>query len=136
MSRELPSKHPRVIVDLAGDKEKYLVGWPGYRNARGRSGLGYVETRAEEAHMAGLFLWWLLTGKFKTRSLFYWIVLTLYGILSASPILLIFAGPQGWDGLMRGISVFGPSIVIGILILYNMVLNIWGCAEDESITGP
>ena len=136
MSKELPSKQKPVIVDLATDKEIYLVGWPGYRNARGRSGLGYVETQAEWAHMQGLFLRWLITGKFKTRSWFFRILLTMYGILSASPILLIFAGPEGREGLARGATVFGPSIVIGILMLYNMALSLFGCTEQESITGP
>ena len=86
--------------------------------------------------MQGLFLRWLFTGKFKTRSWFFRILLTMYGILLASPILLVFAGPDGREGLVRGVTVFGPSIVIGILMLYNMALSLFGCTEQESITGP
>lgn len=136
MSREIPAKQKPVLVDLSDDKENYLVGWPGYRNSNGRSGLGYVETQAEWAHMRGLFLRWLITGKFKTRSPIYRIFLIIYGSLSASPILLIFAGSEGRDALLRGITVFGPAIVIGILMIINVILSLFGCTEEESITGP
>lgn len=136
MSRRLQIKQPPVIVDLDTDKEKYLVGWPGYRNADGRSGLGYVETQAEWAHMQGLFFHWLITGKFKTRNPIYRILLTIYGILSASPIPLIFAGPDGLAALLRGITFFGPFILVGVLVLVNMILSLFRCDEEEDITGP
>jgi hypothetical protein len=137
MSREIPSKkEERLLVDLSDDGTKYLMGWPGYRNADGRSGLGYIETQAEWAHMQGLFFRWLITGKFKTRSPIYGILLTVYGILSASPILLLFAGSEGRQGLLQGITIFGPSIFIGVLLLLNMILSLFGCDEGEDITGP
>lgn len=104
MSREIPIQHQeRVLVDLSDDRTKYLIGWPGYRNAEGRSGLGYFETNAEWAHMQGLFFRWLITGKFKTRSPIYQIILSVYGILSASPLLLLFAGPEGRQAFIQGI---------------------------------
>lgn len=136
MSKGFPSKQERVLVDLTTDREKFLVGWPGYRNAPGRFGLGYVETQAEWAHMRGLFFRWLITGKFKTRSWSFRILLTFFGILSASPILLIFAGPEGFAALLQGIAFVGPAIIVGILLLINVILSLFGCTEEESITGP
>src|SRR5690349_5452169 len=69
-------------IDIAqhDDNAKYLIGWPGYRTARNRSGLGYIETRAELAHMYGLFIKWLITGQFRTRNPIYLFGITILGI--------------------------------------------------------
>lgn len=41
--REINEKYSSVI-DVADydDAAKYLIGWPGYRTANGKSGLGYL----------------------------------------------------------------------------------------------
>jgi hypothetical protein len=117
------------------DNARYLIGWPGYRTAQNKSGLGYMETQAEWAHMKGLMFRWLITGKFKTRNLFFLVLMAIYGIVSASPILLLFAGVDGRNAFLRGIYFFGPYILIGVLLLINVVLSLIKCDEEESITG-
>ena len=136
MSRVIRLKRQeRVLVDLSDDKTKYLIGWPGYRNAEGRSGLGYFETNAEWAHMQGVFLRRMVTGTFRTRNPIYWVFLAFMGAIMASPLLLFFAGPEGWQGFWHGIAYFGPYSVIGFLLLINVVLSLIGCTDEESITG-
>jgi len=71
MKKRIPNaedKYPiEIEIGLIDEKTKYLVGWPGNHTYFRKSGLGYVETRAEWAHMQGIMLRMLLTGKFRTR---------------------------------------------------------------------
>ncbi len=125
------------LFDLADhdDNARFLIGWPGYRTSRNRSGLGYVETRAEWAHMQGRFVRWLITGKFKTRNPIYLFCIAVYGLMSASPLLLLLAGEQGRLGFFRNWQIFAPFIILGVLILVNVVLSIFKYKKGESITG-
>ncbi len=129
-----PSESLPVSNDFDGNPV-HLIGWPGYRNAAGRSGLGYLETQAEWAHMQGLFFRWMITGKFKTRNPIYLLLVTVYGLINASPVLLLFAGVEGRNALLQGWSLFIPYTVVGILLLVNVVLSLIKCDKGESITG-
>ena len=70
------------VINIADydDNARYLIGWPGYRTAHNKSGLGYMETQAEIAHMQSVMLRWLVTGKFRTRNPFFLLAMTLFGI--------------------------------------------------------
>jgi hypothetical protein len=129
--------HPAYIYEIAefDENAKYLISWPGYRTSMNKSGLGYVETQAELARMRGLFIRWLVTGKFKTRNPVFLALIAIYGILSASPILLVFAGIDGQTAFFRNWIFFGPHTLIGILLLLNVILSLIKCDKDESITG-
>ena len=116
------------------DNIKYLTGWPGYRTSGNKSGLGYLETQAEWAHMQGLMIRWLITGKFKTRSPVYRLFIGLYGIFSISPVLLLFSA-GGRITLYQNLSFFLPAILIGVLLLINLTFNLIKCEKGESITG-
>lgn len=116
------------------DNIKYLIGWPGYRTSGNRSGLGYIETQAEWAHMQGLMFRWLVTGKFKTRNRFYLFLLTLFGALNICPLLLLFS-PPGRQALFQNSLAFLSGILIGILVLINVLLSLIKCEKEESITG-
>lgn len=129
-NRETPSN----AFDVYGHPMD-LPGWPGYRNAAGRSGLGYLETQAEWAHMQGLFFRWMITGKFKTRHPIYLLMITLYGFTTASPILLLLAGPEGRNAFIGSWTFVVPYTIIGILLLVNVVLSLIKCDPGESITG-
>lgn len=133
----VPRPHPGYIYVIAevDDNAKYLVGWPGYRTSQNKSGLGYIETQAELAHMCGMFIKWLVTGKFKTRNPVFLMFIAIYGIFSASPILLLFAGIDGRSAFIRNWYFFGPHTLIGILSLLNVILSLIKCDRDESITG-
>lgn len=113
---------------------KYLIGWPGYRISGNKSGLGYIETQAEWAHMRGAMIRWMITGKFRTRHRVYLSFITLFGLFSISPILLVFS-LDGRAALYRNLSFFLPSMLLGGLLLINVILSLIKCEKGESITG-
>jgi hypothetical protein len=113
---------------------QYLIGWPGYRTANGRSGLGYMETQAEWAHMQGVMIRRMMMGRFKTRNPIYLSLITLFGLSHASPIVLLFT-PSGKYVLLHNLPFFLPPALIGIMLLVNVVLSLIKCEKGESMTG-
>jgi hypothetical protein len=111
-----------------------LLGWPGYRTAGNKSGLGYIETQTEWAHMQGVMFYRMMNGKFKTRHPVYFFCIALYALFAVSPIFLIFS-MDGRVVLIHNLQAFLPFIVIGTLLLINMALSLIGCEKGESITG-
>ena len=128
------SSHAFDIADYDANA-RYLIGWPGYRTSRNKSGLAYVETQAEWAHMQGLFFRWLITGKFRTRNPIYLLFITIYGIFNACPILILFAGDIGRNSWSRNWYIFAPFSLIGMLLLVNVILSLINYNKRESITG-
>lgn len=114
-----------------------IIGWPGYRNAAGRSGLGYFETNAEWGHMQGLFIKWLVLGKFRTHNPFYLLGMTFIGLLYGGiPLALILydaISSRNWL-ILSLIGVFFLNIATGVLLLINVLLSLvdW---DGETITG-
>jgi hypothetical protein len=113
-----------------------VLGWPGYRTSRNKSGLDYLETQAEWGHMQGLFLRWLVVGKFRTRNPFYLLGMTAIGLLwGGLPLLLILHEAiihGNWAMFVLLIAL--PNTTIGILLLINVVTSLlrW---KGETITG-
>ena len=138
---KLEVKNPRLspAIEISNEDEKmlYLVGWPGYRTTRDKSGLGYIETQAELAHMQGLMLRWLFTGKFRTHNPFYLFFMFLFGLLWGVVPLLGIAIEVFFSGNYEFIAVFllaSPYIVSGIALLVNVLLSLWDW-NGPSITG-
>ncbi|MBI5296906.1 MAG: hypothetical protein HY869_15605 [Chloroflexi bacterium] len=140
MKKRIPNaedQYPiQIEMGLLDEKTKYLVGWPGYRTYRNKSGLGYVETVAEEAHMEGLMLRWLLTGKFITRNPIYLIFMMslalLIGVLPTLGILIeLLAGNFEILWLM---FVAFPYLALGVLLTINVLLSLFD-TDSKSITG-
>ena len=113
---------------------RHLIGWPGYRTSNNKSGLDYLETRAEWAHMQGVMIRWMITGKFKTRNPIYLFLMTLFGIFQASPVLL-FLSREGRATLLQNLLVFLVPILVGLLLLGNVILSLIKVDKGESITG-
>jgi hypothetical protein len=141
---KLEIRHPRFSrdVDIFENDEtaKFVPGSPGYRVARNRSGLGYLETRAEWARMQGLMIKWLVTGKFKTRNPIYIIFMILFGAAWASPIPLILFALFNWNSdvaqnLLIAIVTSLPYVILGILLLINAVVSLIKWNDRQSITG-
>ncbi len=140
MKKRIPNaedKYPiEIEMGLLDEKTKYLVGWPGYRTYRNKSGLGYIETRAEEAHMQGLMLRWLWTGKFITHNPIYLLLMLLISILTAG-LPLFFIMMELWLGqfaILLLLIPVSPYILFGLLLAYNIFRSLF--AEDtHSITG-
>jgi hypothetical protein len=140
MKKRIPNaedKYPiQIEMGLLDEKTQYLVGWPGYRTYRNKSGLGYVETVAEEAHMEGLMLRWLLTGKFITRNPIYLILMMflalLLGVLPALGIVVeLLAG--NFEILWLLVVAF-PYLGLGVLLTVNVLLSLFD-TDSKSITG-
>src|SRR5258706_5783972 len=91
--RENNAKHSSVInIADYDDNVKYLVGWPGYRTANNKSGLGYLETQTELAHMQGLMLRWLITGKFISHNPIYLFMMFIFALfIGVLPLVFIMA---------------------------------------------
>jgi len=112
--------------DLAYLQNKYLIGWPGYRNARGRSGLGYVETQAEWAHMRGRIFQMMWTGKVITRNPIFLFGMLVVGAIYSLPLVL------GLPDILNGSSlgfyvlfIMSPSWLFGLLILRNVFISLF-----------
>jgi hypothetical protein len=119
-----------------GEKERFLIGWPGYRTRPEKFGLGYVESVAEEAHIEGLCIRWLFTRKFRTRNPIYLAFMAVTGFILMLPLLFILL-----DFFQEGFSAFyslivlAPISVFGILLLVNFFDSINSNSDFESITG-
>jgi len=140
---KLQVKNPRLapVIDIFENDESaiYLTGSPGYRVARGRSGLGYIETQAESARIQGAMIRWLFTGKFhKTKE-----PIVLFGMILAGaflggiPLLFILIGLFLTDNIFSILLLLIidiPNIAMGVAILIGAVLSIltW---NSKSITG-
>ena len=140
MKKRIPNaedKYPiEIEMGLLDEKAQFLVGWPGYRTSFNKSGLGYVETVAEEAHIEGLMLRWLLTGKFIVRNpiyLFFMTVLALIlGVLPALGIVVELLA-DNYSILMLLVVAF-PQLTLGGLLSYNVILSLLD-KDSHSITG-
>ena len=140
MKKRIPNaedKYPiEIEMGLLDEKTQFLVGWPGYRTYFNKSGLGYVETVAEESHMVALMLRWLVTGNFRTHNSIYLIFMAfialLLGILPLLGILIeLFTGNFA---ILLVLTVASPHILIGALLAYNVILSLLD-KNSHSITG-
>jgi hypothetical protein len=133
------AKHSPVIeITNYDDNAKYLIGWPGYRTANHKSGLGYLETQTELAHMQGLMFRWMITGKFITHNPIYLFMMFVFGIvvgviplamlavevfLSGNFLIVFFAAP-----------VIFPYLLVGVALVINVGISIFN-SRAKSITG-
>ena len=132
MSKGFPSKQERVLVDLTTDKEIYLVGWPGYRNARGRSGLGYVETQAEWAQMKGRLFRMMVTGQTITRNPIFLFGMFIVGLIYLLPLILSLLEMIGGNSTEYILFlVFSPVWLFGLLIFRSVFIAVFGRSLEE-----
>lgn len=134
IAKSPPSSPYAYNIARYDDNIRYLIGWPGYRTSNNKSGLDYMQTRAEWAHMQGVMLRWMLTGKFKTRNPIYLFLITIFGLFQASPVLLLFS-QDGRVALFQNLLIFLGPISIGLLLLGNVILSLVKVDKGESITG-
>jgi len=129
---KLQIRNPRLspVIEIFENDESagYVPGSPGYRVARSRSGLGYLETQAEYARIQGSMIRSLFTGKFfQTRDpvvLFgMFLVGTCIGLI---PLVLILGELfLGRDPAAIFLFVYGlPNIAWGVSILAGALLSI------------
>lgn len=116
----------------------YLIGWPGYRTMGNKSGLGYVETQAELAHMQGLMIRWMLTGKFIMHNPIFLILIFIFGLFTGGmPLVFVLAeifSPHNPAVTLFITSLFSPYVLVGILMIVNVVISVFN-PKAKSITG-
>ena len=132
--------------------EQLIVGQPGFRTRRGRSGLDYIETQAEFGHSLGTLIRRLLLGKLRVRNPFYLFFLGLLGILLCLPGLLVLAellsnpfsifamagsfrspGFSLLTGGLAGVAIVGLSALVGALLLVNVARNLYRKQKARAI---
>jgi hypothetical protein len=139
-SQKPDKPHPAYVYEIAeqDDSIKYLVGWPGYRTSQGRSGLGYLETQAELAHMQGVMIRWLITGKFISHNPLYLLLMFLFGFFTGGLPLVLVLG-ELFNAANRALifivaPLFSPYVLIGILLVINVGISLLN-TKAKSITG-
>jgi len=127
-------------LDMAefDDNARYLIGWPGYRTSGNKSGLGYMETRAEWAHMQGVMIRLLFTGKFITHNPIFLFMMSVFGILvGALPLIMLLAEvflSRNLVILFYAFPTILPYTAIGIGLVINVIISILN-PDSKSITG-
>ena len=127
------------------DDDDLIIGQPGYRNRRGRSGLDYIESQAEFGHSLGFFIQRLFTLKLRVHNPFYLFFLAFFGLLLTLPGFLIllnllnsplsnpmvlttggFRSPgfSALSGGLTGLFLVGLISVIGLLMLLNFCTSL------------
>lgn len=138
LEKRFREKHSYPVdMNEYDDNAKYLLGWPGYRTAINKSGLGYIETRAEWAHMQGRMVYWIATGKFITHNPIYLLLMTLFGILvGVIPLVMLIAVSisDGFEILFYSSLAILPYIFFGIGLLVNVGISFLN-PKAKSITG-
>jgi len=76
----LPANTSDKIPPYMDVPASLIPGWPGYRTRPGRSGLDYLDSEFELAHMQGLFLRRLFTGKLRTTKPVYLAAMAALGL--------------------------------------------------------
>jgi len=136
--RENNAKYSPVIdITDYDDNAKYLVGWPGYRTSKNKSGLGYLETQAELAHIQGVMLRQMFTGKFTTHNLFFLFCMFTFGLLvGVFPLIMLFVEIFGAGNLSLLFVIFpiSPYMFVGIALVINSIISILN-PDAKSITG-
>jgi hypothetical protein len=131
----LEVRNPRLspVIDVFEKDEPatYLPGSPGYRVARGRSGLGFFATQAELGRFQGIVIRSLFTGKFLyTNNLIAMIGLILTAVfMGGIPLALISADLIFDQNRLPILLMFTDiqlvvNLVFGMAILLTAVVNI------------
>lgn len=118
-----------VLQWLYMDEEAYLlVGWAGYRNRQGRSGIDPLDTYFEFAHMQGVFSHSLMIGKYRTRNPIYLFLMAFAGIIFCAPLLMLI-GLVIPDltiilNILSYIIESSPYWIIGVALWVNVISSL------------
>ena len=89
-----------------------------------------------DIYIQGVLFRKLISGGFQTRNPIYLTSFSMYGLISASPLVLLFwAEPTGRMAFMSELALFAPNILIGLLLLINMTISLFKYNPLENITG-
>ncbi|MGE5374530.1 MAG: tetratricopeptide repeat protein [Bacteroidota bacterium] len=106
-----------------------LRGWAGHRTRPGRTGYDPLDRDFEFAHVEGVILRRLFTGRFRTRNPVYLLIMACMGISYLVPGLWLL-GIRDWLQLM-GEVMYIPYLGIGVALLVNVYLSLRAGKPDE-----
>jgi hypothetical protein len=119
------------------DNAKYLIGWPGYRTSNNKSGLGYMETQNELAHMQGVMFRQMITGKFVTHNPFFLFCMFVFGMyVGVIPLVMLLVEffVAGNRAIVFLIFPVLPHITVGVALVVNVIISVLN-PNAKSITG-
>ena len=99
-----------------------LRGWAGHRIRPGRSGYDPLDSQFENAHIQGVIIRKLFTGRLRTRNPLYLILMTCYGALLAVFGAALFT-VKHWIEFVSVLFVM-PYMLLGIALLVNVFLSL------------
>jgi len=117
-------------------RAQVLIGWPGHRTRPGRTGYDPLEVDFEAAHMEGVILRQLLTGRFRTHNPIYLFMMLFLGGLNCLALLL------GSISLLTGnlymllvLFFYSPYWLAGLGLLVNVYLSLSPLPDDSEQNG-
>jgi hypothetical protein len=113
-----------------------LTGWPGNRTRPGRSGYDPLDTDFENAHLEGIMIRMMFTGRFRTHNTFYLLFMSFVGFCMSTPILLVgLAFIQGDTIPIYPLIILSPYWMVGIAVLINVYLSLTSAGSDKDENG-
>ena len=142
--------HPLITPDVAPEEELtaaqdvplpapyldqlvLLDGWPGHRTMPGKLGLDPLENNTEAAHMAGVFVHYLLAGMPRTHGTTYLLLAPVLGLLLLAPFgLALYTAWMGDPAPLAGWAYMLPLALLGIVMLGYFGLRLWPARPQNS----
>lgn len=128
---------PEIDISDLDARTVFMLGLPGHRTARGRSGLGYVDSSTELAYMQGLMLRWLFTGNFLTHNPVYLLVMFvsgfMVGVVPLGAVLFKVIGYANYE-IVFALILGSPYIAVGCALFVNSLLSPFNW-NAKTITG-
>jgi tetratricopeptide (TPR) repeat protein len=108
----------------------WLWGWLGHRTRPGRTGYDPFDSYTEEAHVEGVIIWQVLTGRFRTCNPLSLLLMTLAGLILCFPLIFggMFILHNDWASLAL-VALMSPAWVVGAALLIAVFLSL---AEGET----
>ena len=118
----MPQKEPKPEKQ---SPESQLLGFPGYRQRDGRSGLDPIDNENELGHMEGSFARALFTLKLRTRNPLYLIGMFLLGVVPTVISIVMLAATLGesnnWIPVILMNVVTLPLTINFFMSIYSML---------------
>ena len=123
----IAESNPDSEAPWLSEVARELPGWPGYRTRPGRSGFDPLDNEFELAHMQGLFLRRLLTGRLRTKEPAYLTAMVIIGLAAVAPttVALLAMNSPGEAGLVLA-CLMSPLALFGTSLLINATLSLQG----------
>lgn len=105
----------------------WLPGWPGCRTRPGRSGYDPLDQDFELAHVQGVMLRVLLTGRLRTRNPVYLVLLIFIGLVFCLPVVFIIGSAltERVVGVLLILLFSSPVIALGLSIWVNVYFSLF-----------